>query len=510
MSESADVVVIGGGGSGLAASIEAARVGRRVVLLEKGSKLGGTTSWSVGSITANCTPHQVRAGIKDSPDEHFEDMGRVAEARRPGAEDNLELRRLYVDNITDTFLWLMEAGVEFFGPNEEKPHRYPRMHNVLPNSRAYVHRLSKLARRAGVNVITGARVTELSWDQDRVSGVIATTPAGIVRVNAASGVIIAAGDYSASPELKAKYIGKGLANTTPVNPLSTGDGQQLGVSAGGRVVHGERYTGSGARFIPPPSRMLAERLPGWRLTGKVAKFGLDFLPEPIVARMMMKFLTTALGVSKNLFSVGGILVNRQGERFANELGSIAASIPDQQLGQAFVVFDQEAANALESWPNFVSTAPGIAYAYLRHYRQHRRDIYRDASTWKALAAKMNLPSDNRLLQTVAAYNRAVDAGEPDAFGRLHRRRLAEGKCFALGPMKSMTVVTDGGLAVNNRLAVLNDKNEPIPGLFAAGSSGQGGVLLEGHGHHIGWAFVSGRIAGRSAAFSRSFLPGILR
>jgi hypothetical protein len=41
----------------------------------------------------------------------------------------------------------------------------------------------------------------------------------------------------------------------------------------------------------------------------------------------------------------------------------------------------------------------------------------------------------------------------------------------------------------------------IPGLYAAGSNGQGGVLLEGHGHHLGWAFISGRIAGRNAAFA---------
>jgi fumarate reductase flavoprotein subunit len=65
----------------------------------------------------------------------------------------------------------------------------------------------------------------------------------------------------------------------------------------------------------------------------------------------------------------------------------------------------------------------------------------------------------------------------------------------------MTVVTDGGLAVNTRLQVLDGNDQPIPGLFAAGSSGQGGVLLEGHGHHIGWAFLSGRLAGRSASFN---------
>ena len=499
----ADVVVIGGGGSGLAAAIEAARLGRSVILLEKGAQLGGTTNWSVGSISANCTPHQIRAGIKDSPQEHFEDMALVAQARRPGAVDNVELRRLYVENITETFRWLMGAGIEFFGPHEEKPHRYPRMHNVLPNSRAYIYRLAKLARRAGVHIETRARVTELRWTDGRVSGVVAGTPSSAMRVDAANGVIIAAGDYSASSELKAQYIGQDLAATTPVNPLSTGDGQRLGISAGSRIVHGERYTGSGARFVPPPRRMLAEQLPGWRLTSKLAKVGLEFLPKEIIGRMMMKFLTTALGVSANLFSVGGILVNRRGERFTDETAKIAASIPHQEAGEAFVVFDDAAAAMLEQWPHFVSTAPGIAYAYLRHYRRHRADIYHEAPAWSRLAAGMKLPGDNALQRTIDAYNAAIDAGRPDAFGRAKRRRLGSGKCYALGPVKSMTVVTDGGLAVNTRLAVLNGDDKPIPGLFAAGSSGQGGVLLEGHGHHIGWAFVSGRLAGRSAAFRRS-------
>ena len=69
-----DVVVIGGGGSGLAAAIEAATLGRRVVLLEKAPHLGGSTRWSIGSITATNTPQQLRNGILDSPQSHFEDL----------------------------------------------------------------------------------------------------------------------------------------------------------------------------------------------------------------------------------------------------------------------------------------------------------------------------------------------------------------------------------------------------------------------------------------------------
>ncbi|MGY9057836.1 MAG: FAD-dependent oxidoreductase, partial [Alphaproteobacteria bacterium] len=69
-----DVIVVGGGGAGMAAAIEAARLGRRVVLLEKNPALGGSTAWSVGSISATGTHQQRAAGIVDHPDAHFEDL----------------------------------------------------------------------------------------------------------------------------------------------------------------------------------------------------------------------------------------------------------------------------------------------------------------------------------------------------------------------------------------------------------------------------------------------------
>jgi len=139
-----DVVVIGGGGSGLAAAIEARSLGRQVILLERNPQLGGTTAKSIGSITATNTPHQLRKGIRDSPADHFEDMARFSAASRRVQEsrykidDNTELRRVLVENVPDTFRWLMAKGVEFYGPLPEAPHRRPRMHNVLPNSRAYI------------------------------------------------------------------------------------------------------------------------------------------------------------------------------------------------------------------------------------------------------------------------------------------------------------------------------------------------------------------------------------
>ncbi|HSV44679.1 MAG TPA: FAD-binding protein, partial [Ramlibacter sp.] len=72
---------------------------------------------------------------------------------------------------------------------------------------------------------------------------------------------------------------------------------------------------------------------------------------------------------------------------------------------------------------------------------------------------------------------------------------------ALGPIRYLINFTDGGVAVSDDLQVLGQGGQPVPGLYAAGLSGMGGVLLEGHGHHLGWAFTSGRLAGRRAAYN---------
>ena len=140
-SQTYDVVIVGGGGAGLAAASEAARLGRRTVLLEKNPAPGGSTSWSVGSITATNTPHQRRLGIQDTPDEHFEDLEKHAGAL--AARDNPQLRRILVDHANEMLDWLMQLGVVFVGPMPEPPHRYNRMHNVVPNSRSFAYHLER-------------------------------------------------------------------------------------------------------------------------------------------------------------------------------------------------------------------------------------------------------------------------------------------------------------------------------------------------------------------------------
>src|SRR3990172_9640898 len=171
-----DVLVVGAGGAGLAAATEAAAGGARVVLLEKNRRPGGSTALLVGSITVTRTPHQLRQGIKDSPAEHALDLAKINSRR--GLPDNPELIRLLTENVPDTFRWLMELGLEFVGPLPEPPHRQPRMHCVLPTSRAYIARLEERAASLGVEVRCGFAAQSLITEGARVTGVEGIDAAG--------------------------------------------------------------------------------------------------------------------------------------------------------------------------------------------------------------------------------------------------------------------------------------------------------------------------------------------
>ncbi|MBO0763103.1 MAG: FAD-binding protein [Hyphomicrobiaceae bacterium] len=486
----ADVVAVGGGGAGLAAASSAAALGRRVVLIEKAGRLGGTTAWSVGSVTAINTPHQRRAGIADSADEHFEDLGLLAGGN--AKRDNLALRRLLVENTTQMFDWLLSVGLVFAGPSPEPPHRRPRMHNVLPNSRAFPAVLGRHCRRRGVDIYTGLRARRLLLDGGRVCGVVAEAGdgAGLAFV-ASSGVVLATGDFSAEPEMKANFASPAAAKTPAVNGGSTGDGHKLAMALGAQIVNGDIVHGPRLRFVPPARTSLVRRVPPWRIVGWVARMAAETLPDAL-RPVLMGFVTTALGVEANLYRQGAILVNALGRRFADELAAPKDHLPHEPRATAYAILDGAIAETFSRWPNFVSTAPGIAYAYIADYRYNRRDIFHEAPSLEKLGSLIGVPGD-ALAETVAASNTAASA--------CGRSPLTRPPFIALGPIKPYVVFTDGGLRVTERLEVVGGDGRPIPGLYAAGSVGQGGLLLYGHGHHLAWAFISGRIAGRHAALA---------
>jgi len=491
----ADVVVVGGGGAGLAAAISARSNGADVVLLEKNSALGGTTAWSVGSISAAGTRHQQRSGIVDTPEAHYRDMPLFAP---PDVPDNDELRRVLTENVPESLRWLEEAGITFFGPSEEPPHSKPRMHNILPNSRAYIYHLERKARRLGVRILTEARARCLVTQDGRVTGVEFDSPgaSGLV-ITATGGVILAAGDYAASEDLKRERIGEAVAVTQATNVTSTGDGIRMGLQLGGRILNGERYSG-GLRFVPPARPAWVTRLPPARWLMRPAGFALRHMPSALLRKFLMGFLTTVLVPSVKLFQSGAILINSRGERFGEERQKMVEALAYQPDAVAYIFFDGALGEQFMRWPYYISTAPGIAYAYLADYRRNRPDLFHQADSLEDLARQIGA-EPARLTATVAAYNRGTGDVAAVSSPRGERPVLVRPPYYALGPVRNYINFTEGGLAVSNRLEVLDGAGSPIPGLYAAGSNGQGGLLLEGHGHHLGWAFTSGRLAGAHAA-----------
>ena len=190
-------------------------------------------------------------------------------------------------------------------------------------------------------------------------------------------------------------------------------------------------------------------------------------------------MMSALAPSLGLFEAGAKLVNARGERFGDELDRPAWRVPDQPQEQAWIVLDQALAERFSSWPNFVSTAAGVADAYLPDYLRNRPDVSARAASLEALAQRLGMDAQ--------ALRRSAGEGE---------HPLGPGPYVALGPVRAVFVHAEGGLAVDLQHRVLGMDGLPVAGLYAAGSTGQGGLLLKGHGHHLAWAFVSGRRAGR--------------
>ena len=245
-----DVIIVGGGGAGLTASLEAARQGLKVMLLEKNDRLGGTTAISIGSVTAGSTSFQKRAGIKDDPDQYFEDLDCFE--RPEGATDNLELRRLLTENAADTVEWLLSLGLSFAGPMPEPPHRHPRMHNILPNVQAFIYRLSRECRKHGVNIRTRSRVETLLTEGKGVTGVKVRDQEGVsFSLFSNRGVILTTGDYSAGTDLREKYLPSEMAGLEAINPTSTGDGHRLALAVGATILNAHLTTGPKIRFPPP-------------------------------------------------------------------------------------------------------------------------------------------------------------------------------------------------------------------------------------------------------------------
>jgi succinate dehydrogenase/fumarate reductase flavoprotein subunit len=464
--DTVDVVVIGGGDAGLMAAIEAADLGASVILLQKNAELGGKSSWAIGSVTAGGTSLQAARGIQDTSEAHREDI--IAWARKHGA-DSLPMEKLglLIDNISAAVERLIEFGVTFSGPHPEEMHRCYRMHVFSPHPMAVVSLLGLRARERGVHIRCDAPAQALLTDDEgRVIGVRTRDRTVLAR----RAVVLATGDYSAP-----RPDGQGLlGNEFAFRPWASGDGQFMA----GEI-------GAGTEGMDLPLR-LDLRMIDWP----------HLRPEPF------------------LFDHGAFIVTRSGKRVANELDLNALEIASKVDEDLFVVLDgalvDRLATAAEDGPHardgwlkhdklHLGTYPGVGYAYTRDVldaaQAHHGSIHE-------IAAALDMDGD-ALEAEVAAFGSAMRGETPDPFGRPADGRGPDGGPYLfLGPGRYRCYNGQATVSCDLEMHALRPDGSPVPGLFVAGNSATRanvGYAVGGHGYGLGWALVSGRIAGAEAA-----------
>ncbi len=488
-----DVVVVGAGGSGLAAAARCAELGLTVVVLERQPQPGGTTGIAVGSFTANRTEQQRRAGVSDSLEDHVEDVAKFAQPETE-SRNNDGLRRYFLSHANATLDWLSGLGLTFHGPSPEPPNRVPRMHNVVPNAKAYIATLQSKLARGGGKLVCGANVERLIRDQGRVSAVVATVAGEQRDYRARRGVVLAAGDYANSTELIARFKGRNFSAVEGINPQALGAGHLLAEQAGARLLNMDVTYGPELRFVPPPARRstFAQLLPASGLAARLAGKLLPLVPRAVIRAFIKRLLVTWQHPEDSLFARGAVLVNQHGHRFCDEL-----QWPDRELAVAkqpdkiaYILLDARLIEMFSRWPNFISTAPEIAYAYVADYLKLRPDVSAAAATLEELAALRNLPPDS-LPDTVAEVNRQREQSDLPP--------LCGDRWVLFGPLRAYFTTTEGGAAINQQFEVLDANDRPIAGLYAIGQNGLGGQILWGHGLHIAWAITSGRLVAEHLA-----------
>lgn len=475
--EIADVIVVGGGGAGLAAAVSAATRGMRTVLLEKCAELGGTTRYSVGSFCAACTRLQRRAGIEDAVDDFRVDMG--AFIPEYVERDNPKLRSLLAAEAGVTLQWLEALGVVFAGPFPEPPNRVSRMHNVIPGSRMYVVKLSSAAKRAGAIIRLEACVHDLVTARNgTVVGLDYSHDGSRRRLWARRGIVLATGDFSGDRKLRETFLAPAAVAAVPVNPSNTGDGHELARRVGAAWRNMDVVLGPQLRFPRAPQTGFTDRLPAWSWLARLGAIFLGRAPSWMLKPLVTSLLIAHMSPSERLFQEGAVLVDLDGGRLGT--AEAAVSLAQARDAAGYIMLDERIARLFMRYPYYISTAPGIAFAYFSDYARGRPDLVHRAGTVAELASKLGMPG-NRLRASLEGL------------------RLQSGTLFALGPVNAMLTITEGGLAVDEQCRVLREDGQPVERLYAAGGVGQGGMTLRGHGLHIAWALTSGRIAGEMVA-----------
>jgi fumarate reductase flavoprotein subunit len=470
MTTDADVVVIGSGASGLAAALTAAEGGAKVIVFEKQRTPGGTTNFFEGMFAVE-SKMQREHYIEYGRDDAFKSIMEYSHWR-----SNPRLVRAIVNESAGTIAWLEQQGVEFSGVTINMP-KAPRTYHVVKGAGlAVIKTLVIKAKEKGIDLRLGAPVKRLVKEGGRIAGVLVEGESGDVRVNAKA-VVIASGGYANNKEWIKKYTGFDLGtNLLPVGNVDKfGDGIRMAWEAGAA----EEGVGVLELYRAGP-------------------------------------ITTEIGGQIEWPTVQPDLwVNPRGERFCDEgvafydtsVGNVNAKYKE---GYTFSLFDDSIKQRLME--------KGIDKSVNLHTLSGSKPLNFDkelqilfekgntdvcvADTIEELAGKMGV--DPAVLRnTIEEYNRFCEQKHDDLFAKdpKYLRPLKGPRYYAV---KAHTIFlgTMGGIKINHNAEAIDKKDNVIPGLYAAGFDA-GGMYGDSYhvsvasGGSVGFAFNSGRIAGKN-------------
>jgi fumarate reductase flavoprotein subunit len=482
-----DVVVIGAGGAGMTAAIEAANAGRKVILLEKEALTGGNTTRATGGMNAADTPYQDKVSFEEnagvektlenarklygdalsdligvvegqyeaylkSPEGYFDTLDLYILDTLVGGKNmnDKELVQVLSSQSADGIEWLKSIGAtlesvgSFGGASVKRIHRPVNAEGKTVSVGAYlVPILTQNVEELGIQILYNTPATELMLDNGAVTGVVAVSKDTTYQIKAKA-VVIATGGFGANVELCASYRPDLTGFVTTNAPGATGDGIQLGISAGAATVD------------------------------------LDQIQiHPTVEQS-----TSAL-ITEGLRGDGAILVNAEGKRFIDEVGTrdvVSAAEIAQPGSFAWLVIDQAMADASTVIAGYIN-----------------RGLTVTGESYEALAAAMEV-DPAALAATMEAWNKSVADKKDEAFGRTSFANPLDTAPFYAIKIAPGVHHTMGGLKINTQTRVLNEQGEAIPGLYAAGevTGGVHGANRLG-GNAVADIIVFGRIAGQQAA-----------
>lgn len=489
-----DIVIVGAGGAGLTAALQAVDSGvENIILLEKTGSTGGNTSRATGGMNAAVTNYQNEREWKDAttaavektianakelygeqlaeliatvesqleaykanPVGYFDSAELFALDTMVGGKaiNNLDLVMAMTAGSSDAIAWLDTKNASLpnvgslGGASVMRAHRATADGTIngstTPVGSYLIKQLTAAVNEeAKIDLRMNNEATELVMDNGKVVGVKVTSPEGDYTVNAKA-VILASGGFGADLERVASLQPSLEGFITTNAPGITGDGIDMAVAIGAATVDMEQIQ-----------------------------------IHPSV------YTETASLITEGIRGDGAILVNQSGVRFVDEMGTrdvVSAAELAQEGGYAWTIIDQKMMDASKTYTGYYTKG----YALM-------------GETVEALAEQMGTDAAT-LKSTLDTWNASVAAQKDDAFGRTSFAQPLDTAPFYAVKVAPGIHHTMGGVVINTNAEVLTAEGQNIPGLYAAGeiTGGVHGANRLG-GNAVADIVVFGRIAAQQAA-----------